>query len=422
MSTGTDIVKISRMEGLIKNGIPKKVFSEYEQNYINSKSNRLQTSAGIYAAKEAVLKALGTGITLPLNEVCINHLSDGKPFVVLTGTALEYANRFGIDSIDISISHDGEYAIACAYMSADKYSAYRRRALNKFTSAPSNAIFPDLAARLITKREPTTHKGSYGRLYVLAGSIGLTGAAVMACNSALKCGAGLITLGCARELNSIFECMLTEVMTKPLASRNGVISSQDINTVINDTKGADMCLIGPGLGRSEDVRTIVRAVLENSDTPCVIDADGLNAISKDIAILKERKSELILTPHIGEFSALTGLNKDEILNNPQKHATEFALKHNVVLVLKSHKTLVCTPDGNCYVNILGNPGMATGGTGDVLSGCIASFAAQHITLSDAALLGVYIHSLAGDMASYEVGEYSLTPRDIIDFLPHAIKL
>jgi len=421
MYIGTDIVKVSRMEGLLKNGVPAKVFTEYEKEYINSKSDKLQTAAGLYAAKEAVLKAMGKGITLPLNDVCIKHRSTGEPFIELSGDTYEFSKKIGIESISISISHDGEYAISTAYACVNKYFEYYKKALDKFLSSPDNAIRPEIISKLITKRNSDTHKGNYGKLYILAGSVGLTGAAVMSCNSALKCGAGLITLGCASELNSIFECKLTEVMTKPLDSLNGIITDKDIGTILKDVSSADVCLIGPGLGRNDDIRSIIRSVLENTTTPCIIDADGLNAISLDIEMLNDRKCELILTPHIAEFASLCGIDKSIILKHPYKYAKEFATKYKVILVLKSHQTIVATPNGDLFINILGNPGMATGGTGDVLAGCIASFAVQGINLCDAALVGVYIHSLAGDMASYEKGEYSLTPSDIIDFLPYAIK-
>ena len=215
---------------------------------------------------------------------------------------------------------------------------------------------------------------------------------------------------------------MKEVMTKPLKSKDGLITKDDCHKILCEIENADLCLIGPGLGRSAELTHIIRSVVgSESTTPLVIDADGLNAISEDTSILENHKMPIILTPHIGEFSRLTGVSCEEILREPKKYALEFAKKFNVVLVLKSHKTLVAEASGAIYENVLGNPGMATGGTGDVLAGAVASFAAQGKSPLEAALTGVYVHSYSADIASFKTGEYSLTPSDIIEHLPLAIK-
>jgi len=402
--------------------IPDRIFSKEETKYINSKKNKAQTAAGIYAAKEAVLKAVGCGITLPLNEVCVFHYENGAPYLSFGEKVNEYLKNRGLIHWEISISHDGEYAMASAWCHGGSHETDCLAPLLKFKDAPQNAITPDVAKGLLTKRNSQTHKGDYGRLYVLAGSKGLTGAAIMACTAALKCGAGLISLGCAQELNSIFETSMWEVMTKPLKSKNGFISKENKDTVLGAIQSANLALIGPGLGRNGEITELVKSIVSSENqTPLVIDADGLYAISQDTSVLCGHKMPIILTPHIGEFSFLTGLSPEEILSDTEKHASLFAKKYNVVLVLKSHRTVVATPEGNTFVNVLGNPGMATGGTGDVLSGTVASFAAQGIALENAALLGVYIHSYGADLAAIKTGEYSLTPSDIIDYIPHAIK-
>ncbi len=416
MYIGTDIVKISRLERLIQNKIPDRVFTESETEYISSKKNALQTAAGIFAVKEAVLKCLGTGLGLPLCNICVEHAESGKPFAVLTDKAKAYANALGVTNIDISISHDGEYATAYAIMETDKYFEYYTKAVKKLDADTKLAF-----RALLPNRRSETHKGDYGRLFVLAGSVGLTGAAILSCNSALRCGAGLITLGCAGELNPIFETSLTEVMTKPFESTDGVISLKDKDKITECIKKSDAAVIGPGLGRTESIISLVREILPSVETSCVLDADALYAVSESTDILKNKKCPVILTPHIGEFSRLTGLTAEEILSNPKPIAVSFAKEYGVTLVLKSHRTLVCASDGTVYENVLGNPGMATGGSGDVLAGCIASFLVQGHSMEDAAKLGVYIHSLSADMAAFDIGEYSLTPSDIIDFLPYAIK-
>jgi len=421
MYIGTDIVKCDRMSGFIEKGIPSKIFTPEESNYIASVKNKNQTAAGIYAAKEAVLKCLGTGIRMPLTDVCITHNSMGAPVCLLSGKAQSIALSLGIESIKISISHDGEYAIAVA--SAEKNPTLCRAygILSAFENAGSDVITPCFAKELLPDRKKNTHKGDYGRLFVLAGSTGLTGAAIMACKSALRSGAGLITLGCARELNPIFECSLTEVMTMPLSERGGMIDTGDTDRILEKINSSDVCLLGPGLGSSEQITELVQTIVTKSKKTCIIDADGINALSKNINVLKDANCPVILTPHLGEFSAVTGVPTEKISENPVGIGISFAKEYAVTLVLKSHETVVCTKDGFYKKNILGNPGMATGGSGDVLAGIIASFAAQGRNPEDSAYLGVYLHSFAGDIAALETGEYSLTPEDIIKMLPNAIE-
>ncbi len=421
MPIGTDIVRISRMERLLKNDIPPLVFCSEEKKYILSKKDKCQSAAGMFAAKEAVLKAMGIGISVPLSDVCIEHSKGGVPSVALKGKAKQRATEMGFLEFEVSITHDGDYAIASAVATFDKKLKLYNTASEKLNDAPPNAITKEIVSDILKIRKPDTHKGDYGRVYNLAGSKGLTGAAIMSSLALLYCGAGLITLGCANELNPIFEISLKEVMTKPLKSRNGIICGSNSAEIIKQLQKSDVALIGPGLGRSAGIDTIVKNIVLSDTCPCVIDADGLNALSNNINALKNHKIPLILTPHIKEFERLCGVKADKILQNTEMYASTFAQKFGVILVLKSHRTVLALPDGKVYVNILGNPGMATGGTGDVLCGCIASFAAQGITLEDAAIAGIYIHSLAADMAALEKGEYSLTPTDILEYLPYAIK-
>lgn len=421
MSVGVDIVKISRMEKLLQKGIPSKIFSEEEAEYILSRANRAQAAAGIFAAKEAFLKTCGAGIfSSELNQICVKHLK-GAPFLSVEGSALELAQKLGLCSFELSISHDGEYAAAVVTACEDKYLRAYKKAVSVYCHADEGVITPDLVRALLPKRNSEVHKGSCGKIFAVAGSKGMTGAAIMACTSALKCGAGLITLGCADSLNTIFEIALREIMTMPLSDTSGSINAENAPLIADEAQKADVLLIGPGLGRKSSVGKIVREVLQREGICAVADADALNAISENLSCLKNHRASLILTPHIGEFARLTGLNAEEILKDTKKYAVEFAEKYNVTLVLKSHRTVTASPEKACLVNISGNPGMATGGTGDVLAGAVASFAAQGLKPYDAANAGVYIHSLAADMAVSETGEYSLTPSDILSCLPFALK-
>ena len=422
MKIGTDIARISRFEKITENDIPKKIFSDSEKEYILSKKNAAQTAAGIFAAKEAFLKALGTGISvLPLNEICVTHTLSGAPEISLSDNADKLFRKFFQGSISLSISHDGDYAIATVCLNSDKYYDFYKKAVLVYENCPEDTITPELIHANLPERDRKLHKGSCGRLYACAGSKGLTGAAIMACKSALKCGAGLISLGCCESLNTIFEASLYEVMTKPLPDKNGMHILENSDAIVTESENADACLIGPGLGRNAAITRITKKVFRNENIYAVADADALFSASTDLNILKNHKAKLILTPHIGEFSYLTGKTSEEILLNTKALATDFAKKYNTTLVLKSHRTVVASPDGRCLVNITGNPGMATGGSGDVLAGAIASFASQGIEPFEAACTGVYIHSLAADMAAMEKGEYSLTPSDITDYLPYAIK-
>ncbi len=294
--------------------------------------------------------------------------------------------------------------------------------LKKFeTSTSLSPITHELICSLFKKRPADSYKGSCGKLFVCAGSKGLTGAAIMACRSALRCGCGLISLGCPESLNTVFEICLTEVMTAPLKDDFGIISYDSYGEILSKSNNSDAVLIGPGLGRSEDVVKTVCRLTQECEVPLIIDADGLYAISKNPEVVKNARCPIILTPHVGEFSRIINKDTGYILNNHKSLALDFAREYNVTLVLKSHRTVVASPDGKIFENILGGPAMATGGTGDVLAGAIASFAAQSSNVLKSGLAGVYIHSLAADMATYETGEYSLIPSDIIEYIKYAVR-
>lgn len=296
------------------------------------------------------------------------------------------------------------------------------KAMERFNhSNLSNVITHNIIKHCFCKRPQDSHKGTCGRLFVCAGSKGLTGAAIMACKSALRCGCGLVTLGCPDSLNNIFEIALTEVMTLPLADINGLISYDSYESIYEFSKKCDAFLLGPGLAKSSDINKLTSKILEECTVPLIIDADGLNAVAHNPEILKKSNVPVIITPHIGEFSRLTGLDSSYIIKNRNETAIEFAANYNVIVVLKSHRTIVANPDGTLHENILGSPAMATGGSGDVLAGAIASLTAQGNLPYLASLAGVYIHSLAADMAVQETGEYSLIPGDIIEYIKYAVR-
>lgn len=275
---------------------------------------------------------------------------------------------------------------------------------------------------IIPKRRADSHKGDYGHLLVLAGSVGLTGAAALCSEAALVSGSGLVTLGIPKSLNQIMETKLTEVMTKPLPETRVLsLALKAGPEIIELAEMVDAVAIGPGLSRYSQTQTLVKKLILTIKKPLVLDADGINALQDDIGLLKRSNAPSVLTPHPGEMARLLGLTIEEVQNNREHISRKFATEHNVVLVLKGFRTIVADSRGGVFINETGNPGMATAGSGDILTGMIGSFLGQNITLFEAAKLAVYLHGLAGDLAAKEKGEISLIASDILDKLPEAFK-
>lgn len=279
----------------------------------------------------------------------------------------------------------------------------------------------DIATRL-PKRPLDAHKHSCGKIFVLAGSRGLSGAAAMCSESAMRVGAGAVVLGIPASLNPILEEKVTEVMTAPLADSQGGSLSMDALPAINEhIMWADVLLIGPGLSRNSETQELVLELIPKLDRPTVIDADGLNALAEDLSVLKKTKADIILTPHYGELSRLVRLSAKEIELDRVEVARRVARELKVVLILKGAPTVVAHPDGNVYINSTGNPGMATAGAGDILAGAVVGLIAQKLSTLDAAIAGVYLHGLAGDIAKEHLGEMSLMAMDIMRHLPAALQ-
>lgn len=270
-------------------------------------------------------------------------------------------------------------------------------------------------------RVNNSQKGDYGKVLVIAGSAGMSGAAYLASQSAVIAGSGLVTLALPSCINSAMEAKTTEVMTVPLSDRNGHISSDAAEEILKRTEKADAVLIGPGIGRSSDVLKILEKVLDNSKVPVIIDADGINASAENMDILSECTCPVIFTPHAVEMSRLTGLEKDYIEENRLVVSREFAEEYGVTVILKGHRTVVTGQDGEQYINITGNSGLATGGSGDVLAGITASLAARGVNETAAAAMAVYIHGLAGDAAKDKYGIESVTASRIMECIPCALR-
>jgi len=275
---------------------------------------------------------------------------------------------------------------------------------------------------LIPKRYSKSHKGDFGRVFVLAGSIGMSGAAVLTSKAALRSGAGLVTVGVPESLSLVMVKRLTEAMFKPLPeTKSGTLSKRAFSKIQPFLKNQDVLAIGPGLSQNSETQTLIRKVVLSSKVPVVLDADGLNAFSGKTAQFRKIKAPLIATPHPGEFRRLFA---QPVSNNPAGRintARKAAKRHKVILVLKGHETVVADPSGKVFVNSTGNAGMATGGSGDVLTGIIAALLGQKLKPFDAASTGVYIHGLAGDLAAKKMGQISLIASDIIEYLPQAFQ-
>jgi len=272
------------------------------------------------------------------------------------------------------------------------------------------------------KRAEDAGKRDFGHVLVIAGSGGYTGAAYLTSQAAMLSGSGLVTLAVGKSIYPIMAEKLTEVMVKPFVeTRDYSLSLLAEKELLSFSEKCTCAAIGPGISQNKETQSLVRSLLEKMGKPIILDADGINAFAGHVDSLKKATAHLVLTPHIGEMARLLGKDIDEVRNNRKDIALEFAHQYNIVLVLKGHETIVARPDGVFYINATGNVGMATGGTGDVLTGMIASFVGQGMDAFNAAAAGVYFHGLAGDLAAREKGVLSLIATDLLKKLPEVLK-
>ncbi len=283
-----------------------------------------------------------------------------------------------------------------------------------------------LPTRLL-RRKSNSNKSDFGHVFILAGSAGYSGAALLCAEAAMRSGAGLVTLGIPKGINNaIIKTKPKEVITLPLPETAGGSLSAKAFRKIEDFAGkVDLLVIGPGLSQDKSTQGLVLKVVRSIDKPMVIDADGLNALAGHLDLLaKIRNLEpktIILTPHPGEMSRLLGIGINKIQGERKKIAKGFAKRYRLTLALKGHKTIVADYNGNLYVNSTGNPGMSSAGSGDVLTGIIAAFLGQGLGAFNSAKYAVYLHGLAGDLAAKEKTQISLIASDIIAKIPEAIK-
>lgn len=291
------------------------------------------------------------------------------------------------------------------------------------SSLKLNVITAGDFAGLIAPRPAESNKGSYGHVLVIGGSLGKTGAAAMAGISALRSGAGLSTVATAKSVLSTVAGFYPELMTEPLPETEHGTIARNANERIGELlKGMSLAAIGPGISRDPETAKLVRSVVAHYTLPMVVDADGLNAFQGQTDQLNGKGRTLVITPHPGEMARLAGSSVAEVQQDRLGMARKFAHEHELIVVLKGHRTLVVQPDGEAWVNTTGNPGMATGGTGDTLTGMVAGMIAQH---RDSPMLAtcaaVHLHGLAGDVARQTMGEHSLVATDLLRGLPEAFR-
>jgi NAD(P)H-hydrate epimerase len=271
---------------------------------------------------------------------------------------------------------------------------------------------------LVAPRSADSHKGDYGHVLIVAGSMGKSGAAHLSAVGALRSGAGLVTVATAPGVQAIVASMGPEYMTEAIAETSDGLSAEEVDRVLDLAR--DVIALGPGLGQAPGTRRFVTTLVDRATVPLVLDADGLNAfIGSPGALVGREGRDVIITPHPGEMARLIGSTAHDVQARRLETAREFATSHRLYVILKGHRTLIATPDGKVFINPTGNPGMATGGTGDVLSGMVAAWLAQLLDAEAACKLAVYLHGLAGDLAEADCGDAPMTAIDLAHHLSAA---
>ena len=406
--------------------------------HVNPNTDRLRSE--LQSAELAVDALLGTGLSSPVSGLykaainLLNEISAEKDCAIVavdlpsgihadTGAVLGSAVRasltvtFGLPKRGLylgpGIDHAGQVAI---------WDIGIPPAYTDSIESHISLMTPEDIRLLIPRRLPSAHKGTYGHAGIIAGSIGKSGAAVMAATAALRVGTGLVTVATPVSVNPILEAKLLEAMTVPMPETEAkTLASSGLEQLVSFANARSAAAIGPGLTTHADTAILVHALLRRMERPFVLDADGLNAISEKPALLDTCKPCPVLTPHPGEMARLDKTSVQSVNGDRIGTATRFAEKHGVILVLKGARTIVAKPDGRVAICPTGNSGMATAGTGDALTGIIVGLLAQQLNPWDAACVGTYLHGLAGDLAAAEFGQAGMLARDLIARIPFALK-
>ena len=289
------------------------------------------------------------------------------------------------------------------------------------SQAVADLTAPEWVRMLLPQRPRSAHKGEFGRVLVIAGSVGMTGAAFLCAEAALRVGAGLVTVGCPASLNDILEVKLTEALTLPLPETyQRSLDTRALAPILEHAEAASVLAIGPGLSRQPETSVLVRRLVARVDKPMVVDADGLNALADAAVLLEGEHAPAVLTPHPGEMGRLMGVSTERVQARRAHFAEAAANRFHSVIILKGACSLVAEAGRPLTVNPTGNPGLASGGTGDVLTGMVAGLIAQGLLPFEAGAAAAYLHGLAGDLAARKLGEASLVAGDVLAAVPQAI--
>ena len=276
------------------------------------------------------------------------------------------------------------------------------------------------ASLLLPQRPVNSHKGSFGKVGVIGGSSGMAGAPSLTGLAALRIGSGIVRVAVPEKIQSTVAGYSPELITLGLKGMESLLKVEDLNVIEELMEQSTVMAVGPGLGISDSTRKLVSKILQEFQGPLVLDADGINSL-RDLELLSERKGSLVLTPHPGEMARLMGIDIEEIQSRRIDFSREFASKYNLYLILKGAATIIALPDGNIYINPSGNEGMATAGSGDVLTGLLTGLLAQGMDMEEAVILGPYLHGMAGDLAADEISSYGMIAGDIINYITEVIK-
>lgn len=402
---GIDILKLSRVESLLKKErFLDKFFTENEKKYIHDRNFSLNTIAGLIATKESVSKAFGVGISKELGLLDIEVLHDKKnaPFINVNNEKIKkIIYEQNIKSINISITHDGEYAISICELESKNKEKELKVNKNKFS---------------LPIRKKDSHKYDYGKILIIGGSKGMTGSVVLASKAALRSGAGMVYILVPKCIRNIVESKTLEQIVLDLNDEGlkefGQFEREDLLNIIHTMS----CIaIGPGIGKGIYAKNILEIVLNNFDGPIIVDADAISMMTEFEDLMNKN---IYLTPHTKEFSDLSEFTVNEINYDRMMAVCNYLDRNDVNILLKGHNSIVANNE-EYYINETGNNGMATAGSGDVLTGIASAFLAldNNFELFKTA---VFVHGLAGDLASNCYGKTSMIASDIIEFLPKAI--
>ena len=399
---GVDAVSVERIELAVKRsgrGFLNKVYTPAEQAYCAGNAERL---AGRWAAKEAVIKCFdGTGICFPRRRIEVLPGPNGAPRARLLG---EHRGA----RVEVSITHHSRLAVATAHLEMPE-------AMLTLLAAPDAVLLPE--------RPRDAHKGTFGTAVVLAGSLGLTGAAYLTSTAAARTGAGLVRLLVANTIYPILAAKCTEVMATPVQEvAPGAVGHAAYDSILRQMAQAEVGIVGPGLGRDSSTWRLVLDLALHARCPLVIDADGLNALADSPRAKGKLGKHRVLTPHPGELSRLTGRTVEAIESDRNSAARKAAKEWGAIVVLKGAHTLVAHPDGRLSEDPHEVPALATGGTGDVLSGIIGGLIAQGSDPFAAAVTGVYVHAAAGRRISQRLGDSGLLASDLLMEIPHVMNV